>query len=125
MLAFLASCSTIFGMDQGSESALSTTKSESSLSLSVLRVISEARSANGLRLQDPVRYTTYCAKRILSLKKSLKFIQKSKKAPPKPITTELVTQDIRYPRFRRSGLTRGTLKLFCFLQNGLGVKVQA
>jgi RNA-binding signal recognition particle 68 len=65
------------------------------LNLGVLKVVSEARNAHGLRLQDPARYNTYCAKRILCLKKSLKFTQKSKKAPPKPVTAELVTQDTR------------------------------
>jgi hypothetical protein len=66
------------------------------LNLAVLKVVSEARNAHGLRLQDPTRYNTYCARRILSVKKSLKFVQKSKKAPPKPVTAELVTQDTRY-----------------------------
>jgi hypothetical protein len=65
------------------------------LSFPVLKEVLEARSAHGLRLQDPGRYNTYCAKRILSVKKGLKFIQKSKKAPPKPVTAELVSQDTR------------------------------
>ena len=69
---------------------------QSALNLALLKTVSEARNAHGLRLQDPARYNTYCAKRILSVKKSLKFIQKSKKAPPKPVTAELVTQDTRY-----------------------------
>ena len=69
---------------------------QSALNLRVLKTVSEARSAHGLRLQDPARYNTYCAKRILSIKKSLKFIQKSKKSPPKPVTADLVAQDTRY-----------------------------
>src|SRR5271154_5963357 len=67
------------------------------LNFGVLKVVSEARNAHGLRLQDPARYNAYCAKRILSLKKSLKFVQKSKKSPPKPVTEELAAQDARYP----------------------------
>jgi len=64
--------------------------------LPLLQIVSEARNSHGLRLQDPARYSTYCAKRVLSLKKSLKFVQKSKKAPTKPVTLELVLQDRRY-----------------------------
>lgn len=69
---------------------------QSALNLAVLKTVIEARNAHGLRLQDPARYNVYCAKRILSVKKSLKFVQKSKKAPPKPVTAELVAQDTRF-----------------------------
>lgn len=67
-----------------------------SVSFPVLRLVSEARNTHGLRLQDPNRYNTYCGKRILSLKKALKFISKSKKTPPKPVTADLVANDSRY-----------------------------
>jgi len=67
----------------------------SCLNLPILKAISESRNAHGLRLQDPARYNTYCAKRILSLKKTLKFAQKNKKSPPKPVTPDLVAQDAR------------------------------
>jgi hypothetical protein len=63
----------------------------------ILKAISEARNAHGLRLQDPVRYNAYCAKRILSLKRALKFVHKPKKTAPKPVTADLVTQDSRSP----------------------------
>jgi RNA-binding signal recognition particle 68 len=64
-------------------------------SLGVLKVVSDARNAHGLRLQDPARYNTYCAKRILTLKKGLKFVHRSKKTAPKAVTAELVAQDAR------------------------------
>ena len=67
-----------------------------SISFPVLTIVSEARNAHGLRLQDPDRYNTYCAKRILSLKKALKCISRSKKTPPKPVTEDLVASDARY-----------------------------
>ena len=62
----------------------------------VLRIVSDARNAHGLRLQDPARYNTHCAKRIFSLKKKLKFVQRSKKSPPKQVTADLVVQDSRF-----------------------------
>lgn len=66
------------------------------LNLAILKAVSESRNAHGLRLQDPARYHAYCAKRILSLKKTLKFIHKAKKSAPKPVTADLVAQDARY-----------------------------
>jgi len=90
----------------------------------VLRIVSDARNAHGLRLQDPARYNSHCARRILSLKKTLKVVQRSKKSPPKPVTVDLVTQDPRFSNMH-SMLTLDTLRLFCSLQNELGAKVQA
>lgn len=63
----------------------------------ILKAISEARNAHGLRLQDPVRYNAYCSKRILSLKRALKFVHKTKKTAPKRVTPDLVMQDSRSP----------------------------
>jgi len=68
-----------------------------SLSFPVLRLVSESRNAHGLRLQDPVRY-----------KRALKFIQKSKKTAPKPITLELVQQDARYSSSSSSPTNAGS-----------------
>ena len=97
-------------------------KAGSSLGLRVLRIVSDARNAYGLRLQDPARYNTHSAKRILSLKKTLKFVQR-KKSPPKPVTVDLVTQDPRFPNMY-SMLISDTLRLCCSPQNEHGVKVQ-
>jgi hypothetical protein len=106
-----------------------------SLSFPVLKLVSESRNAHGLRLQDPVRYNAYCTKRVSTLKRALKFIQKSKKTAPKPITLELVQQDARYSSSSSSPanagsladqiLMEGTLTLCCFLQNEHGVNRQA
>src|SRR5277367_320859 len=90
-------------------------KAGSSLGVRVLRIVSDARNSYGLRLQDPARYNTHCAKRILSLKKTLKFVQR-KNSPPKPVTIDLVTQDHRFPNMD-SMLIRDTLRLCCSLQN--------
>ena len=96
------------------------------LSFPVLKVVSEARNAHGLRLQDPARYNSYCTKRISTLKRSLKFIQKSKKSPPKPVTLELVQQDSRYPPnslhvYRINTDRKDILRLCYFLQREHGV----
>jgi hypothetical protein len=62
----------------------------------VLRLVSDARNAHGLRLQDPKRYNAYCAKRVLSVKRAVRFIHRGKsKAPPKQITADMVAQDTR------------------------------
>jgi hypothetical protein len=63
----------------------------------ILKAISEARNAHGLRLQDPARYNAYCAKRILSLKRALKFVHKPNKSPPNRVTPDLVKLDSRSP----------------------------
>ena len=90
----------------------------------VLRIVTDARNAHGLRLQDPARYNTHCARHILSLKKTLKFVQRGKKSPPKPVTVDLVAQDPRSPPEYFQILTLDMLRLCCSPQKGHGVKVQ-
>ena len=95
--------------------------------LAILKAISDARNAHGLRLQDPVRYNAYCAKRILSLKKAIKFVHRTKKSAPKPVTPDLVAQDSRCVAIAPPNMTdpcEGTLKLSCFRQSGRGVRVR-
>lgn len=67
-----------------------------SLKFELLKTISESRNAHGLRLHDPATYNQYCARRTLSIKKQLKFIQKNKKVLSRPITPELVVNDSRF-----------------------------
>lgn len=99
--------------------------SDSQLVIQILKVVSEARNTYGLRLQDPARYNAYCAKRILSLKKGLKFVQRGKKSPPKQVTAELASQDSRCDPPQGDRLIAGTLKLCYFQLSVLGARAPA